>query len=368
MDINFHYYTVKALAVYAGFSEEYSQLIAEYSQFTDDCSLRGTLSVNWAPQEAIDCGISTQIGSSFKTKLLPTGFSMFDTVSLLAYPDLCRQILVSFHFIPAQGALPMDKHAAVMPAKPRDNDLINRLLEKKRQKYKADLTSGSDNILKADLVQIGVLLHVFSDTYAHQLFSGDHCRDINAYRIEKVTEHSSSGEEKDVTQQYRGIGDYYSFLPAIGHATVGHAPDVCNVSFSIRHQDKPAIVYSRDNRDTFLTAAEYIYDYLCSCNESSSNIAFSELRPKLLQGFYANSFDISEMTDIWSSIFPDIQFYYDKTTVLERLFLNGVPSQLSEDSPGEMIEASDKIYELGPEFYPFTLLANEVRTMVSSIP
>ena len=47
MDINFHYYTVKALAVYAGFSEEYSQLIAEYSQFTDDYSLRGTLSVNW---------------------------------------------------------------------------------------------------------------------------------------------------------------------------------------------------------------------------------------------------------------------------------------------------------------------------------
>ena len=36
MNINFHYYTVRALGQLAGFPPEEAQLIAEYPQFIDD--------------------------------------------------------------------------------------------------------------------------------------------------------------------------------------------------------------------------------------------------------------------------------------------------------------------------------------------
>lgn len=44
MDINFHYYAVKTLAIHAGFDEECAQIIARYSQFVDVQSAKRNVS------------------------------------------------------------------------------------------------------------------------------------------------------------------------------------------------------------------------------------------------------------------------------------------------------------------------------------
>jgi hypothetical protein len=52
MDINFHYFAVKAIACTSGFEEEEAQMIADYSQFVDDFNLYAYIWLSEVPEFA----------------------------------------------------------------------------------------------------------------------------------------------------------------------------------------------------------------------------------------------------------------------------------------------------------------------------
>ena len=83
MDINFHYYTVKTLAVKAGYTDDEAQTIANYSQFVDDFTNYKYMLLSSVPDFARH--LATKItGSVWLFNPVTTGFeSWFDMALLL---------------------------------------------------------------------------------------------------------------------------------------------------------------------------------------------------------------------------------------------------------------------------------------------
>lgn len=82
MDINFHYYAVKTLAIHAGFDEECAQIIARYSQFVDDFTIYKTMVLDNVPTFA------RHLAKPYKGKWLftpvTTGFDSWFEMARLA--------------------------------------------------------------------------------------------------------------------------------------------------------------------------------------------------------------------------------------------------------------------------------------------
>ncbi len=373
MNKNFHYYTIKALAKTSGFSETESQLIAEYSQFVDDYSQKGYIYADATTEEAVRLGIAVKQGNFYKVKLVPTGFSMFDALELLLLPEIRVNVLIPFHFALSQRVSYENLFDPVEPARIGSSHLVSRLLEDTLVKLKT-----FPNQRRYYLIRIGILLHIFADTHAHQRFSGEYTRSVNNYKIDYAIHFYNKNDKKDETFKYKGARILYEKLPAIGHATVGHIPDDSYLMFNLSHQDGGKLPYQRDNRYEFLQTAEDIYKFLCTASEKVEPIPFDEISSQLLNGFYADNNSISTMNDIWSVEFKDAQFSYDKELILKRLFGDSKPNQeiekldlnkiknlykydfLSDDSD---LVLGD-IYQVSKEFYDFTInafkLINEI--------
>lgn len=100
MDITFHYYAVLALARQAGFSADEAQIVATYSQFVDDYTLKQPFPVTDVPDFA-------RVLCSQKKDLLllhpvTTGFSSWFDMAQLGLERDQKYILTPFHFITPQ--------------------------------------------------------------------------------------------------------------------------------------------------------------------------------------------------------------------------------------------------------------------------
>ena len=170
MDINFHYYAVKTLAIHAGFDEECAQIIARYSQFVDDFTIYKTMVLDNVPTFA------RHLAKPYKGKWLftpvTTGFDSWFEMARLALEQNQRNITIPFHFIPPHTKLNEvktgDERTAwrVVPAKMDLGHLICGLLTDAKDKF-IHAPQATENLMR-----IGILLHIFADTYAHQNFSG----------------------------------------------------------------------------------------------------------------------------------------------------------------------------------------------------
>ena len=393
MNINFHYYTVRALAQLAGFPSEEAQLIAEYSQFIDDYATRSTIRVTrQPPQEAIDSGLAKPDGQHWKIELVTTGFmSMWDTTQL-QWESVRRSMLIPFHFPPAAPLQQATEDIPISPAIMGDGSEVSNCLAT----LQLSLTQGYGNRV-SNLINLGMLLHVFADTYAHQNFSGSHSKATNNYEIRNVTRYYNPSDQTryhDQTTQYQKLNATmaYKRLPAIGHGTVGHAPDDTYVSFSLVHQNDQSRAYARDNRDCFILAAEQIYVLLRLCLPPALRgpVWGSALADTIRKGFYADN-DLEEsMIAMWSLIFPHIVFEYNRMEIMNRLFASPINAESSEFASERQSQTVEAIFndtgastsfeetenskhsgltvintEVSREFYAFTLFADEWRHTIA---
>jgi hypothetical protein len=222
MNAEFHYYAVCFLCLRAGLPERRAVDIAFASQYVDNAILA----------YEIDDG-----GRAYTTQVTQN-YVFWDEATL-------RDIYLPFHFVPGdpeQAASERRDGAAYRWTVTPDSRLAKELLV-------AALKSGDD-------FRVGIALHAYADTWAHQHFSG---------RTEACN-----------------VVDPASPLPPAGHLQALRLPDDASGTWA-DHRLLPSL--SRVvNAERFLAAARKIYRYL---------------RTSLRLGFEDEELHLSDLSDAW---------------------------------------------------------------------
>ena len=207
MNIEFHYYMLNVLCRYAGFSEEEARVVSYSSQFVDYNLVTYTVD---AP------------GRTYHT--IPTqnyGFWSSETP---------RKVYIPFHFVPGDTSY---------PGAARTDGRTNRL------NTTPDSPAAKQILIAAlksrDLYRVGIALHTYADTWAHQNFSG-------------------------IRESWNQCDDT-SIIPPIGHAQVLKTPDLLDARWVDPRLAPP--YRNVDNRERVFAAARKIYKYLCTFNRRS---------------------------------------------------------------------------------------------------
>lgn len=351
MDISYHYFAVKTIARAVGFPENEAQIIATYSQYIDDYDLfyprRYSNIPDYVKQDKYDLYISGFNLVNFNPA--ETGFWTTFDLGTLARPSMQKFTVSAFHFIPRNAAAIGNENAVTVPATLYDGSFASNLLDEARGEY-----TNADGVAAKNLalMQIGMRLHTFADTYAHQLFSGYSAK-CNSVIIKNVI-NNITGE--DETAKYNSgiaswlawLQQYLHFLPAIGHMMVGHVPDLTHLSWTMEYPLLPGAgkgTYTRSNTSEFVRAGKEIANFLCLClgKEALAPAAWEPLAQKLAQGLLIDISDLTEepamvarLSAHWRSIFPDYRYSYDHTKVLD-----GVVSAASIEVSGGLYGAAE---------------------------
>jgi hypothetical protein len=374
MDINYHYFAVKVLAVKAGFSEPDAQVIASYSQFVDDFDTYRYLYFKEVPDFAQYLAVKVPTGWIFNP--VTTGFNSFFDYTRLSIEKYQKHILVPFHFITQEpiNVVQRDRREyRVKPVTMNKASLLQGLLKKASDQYIVEQNRNS-------LIRIGTLLHVFADTYAHQRFSGFWNWENHAYLKDAVNNIDGS----NITSSYSP--NMYYYVPSIGHPNVSTAPDDSNVAFSMlqktkEHENFPyPDEYERDNTDEFIKASKEIFEYLRGCRGYTAPVdsaVWDDLALNLRKGFLTAEKDIKKLADFWKKFFADIPFYYSKNDMYT--------SSLKTSSGGETSdpEINDEIVievmsnqtdgdvnnvmltGVNEDFFDFNVIADTIRKAVN---
>ncbi|MDR3216707.1 MAG: hypothetical protein LBT55_04755 [Clostridiaceae bacterium] len=346
MDSNFHYYAIKLLACKAGFTEAQAQKIAEYSQFIDDYDRTGRIHTDTPPPAGISYVKEDDL---YAVESVTTGFSPVTNAADLLTEDFQRKVVVPFHFILPNKLTEDNRNFVAIPARLNDGQVITRLMEATYREFSAG-NRLSDKIL----IAIGCMAHAFSDTYAHEGFSGFRT-EANDFEIEQYVQYDGAGY-KDFTEPERKIGPVaYSTLPAIGHTTIGHTADYTNGMFSLKHKSKPDVYLRRvrNNYEYFMKPLAELFRYFQLFTQIAGN--FDDIIAKFKQGFLANE---KNAAAVWSATDGGIVFAYDKRKIYDRLY-----SQKGVRSVGSSLGGKYRItvYNLTSEFYIFNECAAKIR-------
>ncbi|HAP43214.1 MAG: hypothetical protein A2087_08825 [Spirochaetes bacterium GWD1_61_31] len=208
MTVEFHFYAIYVLAMQAGFEESEAWILANASQYID-AAIR--------PLSFAASARTITIG--------PTqNYQFWDET-------VCAAIYQPFHFLPGDAA-----------------DIQRQRLDGSLNLYSvsANGTLAKQLLVEAlhsnDLYRIGIALHSFADTWAHQNFSG---------RNEAWNDLTRLGG-----QDWMGLR-----LPAAGHLQALTAPDEPDRVWQDKRL-KPDYAVIR-NHQRFRQAAGKIYRYLC---------------------------------------------------------------------------------------------------------
>lgn len=133
MNISYHYYTVKTLAVKAGFDDGDAQVIAYYSQMVDDFVLSHRVIMKETPPSFfVENGMAEKLeGGMWGFLPCPTGINFLKTVS----HGYQKHTLVPFHFIPPKRLPDIERNPdftrldyRCVSAGERSNMLIHRIV------------------------------------------------------------------------------------------------------------------------------------------------------------------------------------------------------------------------------------------------
>jgi uncharacterized protein DUF6765 len=170
MNIEFHYYLTKYLALEAGFEEDEAEIIAYSSQYVDDNYINFHININ--KTESYE-NITTQFKDLIKPKP----------------QDLHRNLL--FHYLPGDPTSPKVRR--------RDGKmhiLITTVASSHAQELFFESTKNED------LFGLGIASHMLADTIAHQNFIGTqeimNSMEPNSDEMERKIGHSDAGFKPDI--------------------------------------------------------------------------------------------------------------------------------------------------------------------------
>lgn len=159
MQIDFHHAVTYVVARLSGFEHEKADIIAHCAQYVDDATNSGTILFEKGQAYA-------RISSAHK---------LSDPLNFIKLDEL--KVWLPFHFLPGNNGKVADNNTPFVekiicrPNSPVAQDMINDCISDQRRPY--------------SLHRLGVTMHVYADTWAHQGFAGirhevNHVKEINA--------------------------------------------------------------------------------------------------------------------------------------------------------------------------------------------
>ena len=209
MDIEFHYYITYLTALKAGFKKQEAKIIATSAQLVDD-------------------NVEFNLIENHKDEIYKTYISQ--TSNILKPKEKLFRIYPIFHFIPG------DPFAFSAKRKDGVMHFLNTTPDNQNARFLMEKALKSNN-----LYRIGIAAHAYTDTWAHQNFTGYYST-FNGLKgvLEKVT-------------------------PNIGHADAKHNPDlISNVWVDERLISDNQLV---DNNVRFINAVSKLLKYFTDYTE-----------------------------------------------------------------------------------------------------
>lgn len=224
MQIDFHHATTYVTARLAGFPHDQADIIAYAAQYVDDATYSGTV--------VFDNGaMYTRISSAHKTT---------DPENLRNTENL--QVWLPFHFLPGNGGLkaggdPEGKFIEKIICRPGTMSHVAEDM----------LKAAFDEQARPDaLHRLGITMHTYADTWAHQGFAGV------LHLVNEVEDIEDTGHSGQFPPQW--VNDLLEdMVPPLGHGRAQVFPDMPFLLWKYRNGRKETI--SRSNTDLFCEAA-----------------------------------------------------------------------------------------------------------------
>jgi len=276
MQEDMHYYGTYALARAAGLNVKQANVIAYAAQYVDDSTANDSV-------VHADGGMFLTVATAH-TNSEAIGNAIADHTEQ-------RKVWIPFHFFPGnEGSSLSEKLRCV-----KDSDLVKEMVSN----HIRHAVSVKDEY---GLTLIGIMAHVYADTFAHYGFSGVSSRN------NKVDGTSFELDVKDESTKLYIMGKFSSFLTkyapkfliknfrdivssgaafatgALGHGAVGTYPDrpFLRWRFNYKVDDKVIDSGWRDNRITFLEAAEKLHavfsEYAKQTGVSTNSVSFDSIK------------------------------------------------------------------------------------------
>lgn len=226
MQIDFHHAVTYVTARIAGFTHDEASVIAYSAQYVDDAISSGAIVFS-------NAALYTRISSAHKSLDLQ---NLDDVENHLVW--------VPFHFLPGNGGLP----AGQVP----EGTFINRLI------CRPDSPPAREMVLAAyqtrekpnALYRLGIAMHVYADTWAHQGFAGV-LHDVN--QVDDAEDIGGSGVSDGGLQPLLdGILEHT--VPPLGHGRANVFPDMPFLAW--RYTNGWGQKVTRDNEQIFCEAAD----------------------------------------------------------------------------------------------------------------
>ncbi|MBD2111191.1 MULTISPECIES: DUF6765 family protein [Cyanophyceae] len=223
MQIDFHHGVTYVCARLAGFEHQEADIVAHSAQYVDDSTQAGLI--------RFDNG------------------AMFDRISsahkMLDYRNFkelanCK-VWIPFHFLPGNGGLPAGQDPPgtfiekliCRPNSPVAQTMVRECIEQRYRSY--------------GLHRLGITLHVFADTWAHQGFAGV------SHEINSARDLVDGNDRPDQSLMNRLKGFFIGGALPLGHGTVLSNPDKPYLRWGYTNGRGEKI--SRDNPKDYLAAA-----------------------------------------------------------------------------------------------------------------
>jgi len=273
MQKDFHYYCIGVLAKAAGFDKGDALTIAYASQYVDD---------------------------STESEPVRVGELMFDPVrtahlGLKAFDwSIQKRVYIPFHFIPPNPIRSIQDTFVTAPNSPFALRILKEACEEQLELRR--------------LCRIGVALHTFADTWAHQGFSG---REHKENDVESIYHREGKRWKHLLWENF-----YLDVLPQVGHTEAGYFPDQSFLTWKYIRKLTNEMV-NRNNTNEFLTAAKTIYHQLRQVDKSKSDtpIPWGDIETGIRDLLTDREQDIGKRCGRWKErfqyMFDPLKFGYD---------------------------------------------------------
>ncbi|MBW6514130.1 MAG: hypothetical protein K0B87_05180 [Candidatus Syntrophosphaera sp.] len=288
MNIAYHYFATKTLAVLAGFSEPEAHIIAYACQYVDEAQESEPITIYGLPEPSFE--------RMKKDELDPTCTGHKGLLNILYnFDDVRRKVLLPFHFMPAGwNAAHTSFNYLTKAESPPALELVRLALQKLRT------TAAGSPFRDLELIRLGVALHTYEDTFAHQNFSARNSKQDNAVKNPQIR---VNGRVRKLPAIFVITG----FLGySIGHGLIGTFPDRFNTR--INYFDGRGKSVSVNTSTRFKTASRQVYSLLREYTQAPDD--WDQIWPRYKHCQNRDQSSRSEIRKTFSTVYPEIDYQY----------------------------------------------------------
>ena len=229
MNIDFHYGVIYVIARLAGLEKPEAETVAHACQYVDDATVSGVL--QFAGGESYD-----RFASAHK---------MFDYKNVEDSDD--KRVWAPFHFLPGGQGDTLEEKSVCRPDSVIAQEMVQHAIKGR----------DAENALH----RLGITLHVYVDTWAHQNFTGT-ISDHNVVKSLRSEDHGPGIWEASLKHflevaKDAATSELLDHVSRLGHGAAIHFPDLPWAKWTYVNGHGQTI--ARDNLPDFMKAADMAY-------------------------------------------------------------------------------------------------------------